>query len=270
MSSDTEHLPCYQAFSPKPLPLWTLQSQLILHKRLQAHIVVYADPLLDLTTNQSWCTITFDVYTLLPHPLLPPCALWACVKTSMPTLFGLQGASTQGATAVITEGPVPAYTIQILSGPQAQPVDPLVASNNSGTSASHPYNARIGVLRELHTKKSDRSCLHVELGIQGSGMEYEAGDHVGESTLSSLHAQSLTKPHACLFGKAWRIPFKQHCFGAKCFALDPLQHICQPQMQPSSQAYSLHCTLLHTAVNCSLCIGSCSFCSFHLLQTCCR
>ena len=109
----------------------------------------------------------------------------------MPTLFGMQGANPQGATAVLTEAVVPAYTVQILSGPQAQQVDPLVDSNNSGSSASHPYNARVGVLRELHTKKSDRSCLHVELDIQGSGMQYEAGDHVGEFALSSLYALSL-------------------------------------------------------------------------------
>ena len=95
----------------------------------------------------------------------------------------MQGACTQGATAVLTPGSVPAYTVEVLSGAQAQEVDPLTASNNSGNSANHPYNARIGVLRELHTRKSDRSCLHVELDIQGSGLHYEAGDHVGKSNL---------------------------------------------------------------------------------------
>lgn len=92
----------------------------------------------------------------------------------------LQGASSGHVTAVLTEGSVPAYTVELLSGPQAQEVDPLTASNNSGNSANHPYSARIGVLRELHTRKSNRSCLHVELDIQGSGLHYEAGDHVGK------------------------------------------------------------------------------------------
>lgn len=96
------------------------------------------------------------------------------------TLSFLQGASSQDVTAVLSEGAVPAYTVELLSGPQAQEVDPLTASNNSGNSANHPYSARIGVLRELHTRKSDRSCLHVELDIQGSGLHYEAGDHVGK------------------------------------------------------------------------------------------
>ena len=87
-------------------------------------------------------------------------------------------------TAVLTLGSVPAYIVEVLSGPQAQEVKPLSASNNSGNSATHPYNARIGVLRELHTRKSDRSCLHVELDIQDSGLHYEAGDHVGTWNLT--------------------------------------------------------------------------------------
>lgn len=94
--------------------------------------------------------------------------------------LSLQGASSQDVTAVLTEGTVPAYTVELLSGPQAHEMDALTASNNSGNSANHPYSARIDVLRELHTRKSDRSCLHVELDIQGSGLHYEAGDHVGK------------------------------------------------------------------------------------------
>lgn len=82
-------------------------------------------------------------------------------------------------SAVIAEGAIPAYTVQLLSGSDAQEVDPLATSDNSGSSASNPYHARVGVLRELHTKKSDRSCLHLELDIQESEVQYEAGDHVG-------------------------------------------------------------------------------------------
>ena len=114
----------------------------------------------------------------------------------------VQGASTQGVTAVLTQGSVPAYTVEVLSGPQAQEVDPLTASNNSGNSAAHPYNARISVLRELHTRKSDRSCLHVELDIQGSGLHYEAGDHVGMwkcfGLQSVVHVGLLNRQHCFL------------------------------------------------------------------------
>lgn len=112
-------------------------------------------------------------------------------------------------TAVLTQGSVPAYTVEVLSGAQAQEVDPLTASNNSGNSATHPYNAHISVLRELHTRKSDRSCLHVELDIQGSGLHYEAGDHVGMCQCSGLqsaaHVGLLNRHHCCLCTQAERM-----------------------------------------------------------------
>ena len=38
---------------------------------------------------------------------------------------------------------------------------------------------RVLVNRELHSQQSDRSCLHVELSLEGTGLSYETGDHVG-------------------------------------------------------------------------------------------
>lgn len=43
--------------------------------------------------------------------------------------------------------------------------------------AKNPYLAPIKVNRELH-KSGGRSCMHVELDLEGSKMRYEAGDHV--------------------------------------------------------------------------------------------
>ena len=57
---------------------------------------------------------------------------------------------------MLTESTIPAYITQVLTGQQAKETDPLRDSDGSGSNASNPYNARIGVLRELHTKKSDR------------------------------------------------------------------------------------------------------------------
>ncbi len=44
--------------------------------------------------------------------------------------------------------------------------------------AKNPYLARVMVNRELHKDGSDRSCMHIELDIEGSGIRYSAGDHV--------------------------------------------------------------------------------------------
>ncbi|KAH8385762.1 hypothetical protein KR009_008994 [Drosophila setifemur] len=43
--------------------------------------------------------------------------------------------------------------------------------------AKNPFLAPIKVNRELH-KGGGRSCMHIELGIDGSKMRYDAGDHV--------------------------------------------------------------------------------------------
>ncbi|XP_017079507.2 NADPH--cytochrome P450 reductase [Drosophila eugracilis] len=43
--------------------------------------------------------------------------------------------------------------------------------------AKNPFLAPIKVNRELH-KGGDRSCMHIELGIDGSKMRYDTGDHV--------------------------------------------------------------------------------------------
>lgn len=51
------------------------------------------------------------------------------------------------------------------------------ASVCSPYNAKNPYLAPIRVIRELH-KGGERSCMHVEMDISGSRLNYVAGDHL--------------------------------------------------------------------------------------------
>lgn len=44
--------------------------------------------------------------------------------------------------------------------------------------AKNPYKAPVKVTRELFAS-GDRNCIHFEIDIQGTGIKYETGDHVG-------------------------------------------------------------------------------------------
>ena len=50
---------------------------------------------------------------------------------------------------------------------------------SSLTSQSSPYAASIVLAKELHSKASERSCVHVEFDISGTGISYQHGDHLG-------------------------------------------------------------------------------------------
>lgn len=45
--------------------------------------------------------------------------------------------------------------------------------------AKNPYPAPISVARELFSLDAERNCVHIELNIEGSGIAYQHGDHVG-------------------------------------------------------------------------------------------
>jgi NADPH-ferrihemoprotein reductase len=82
-----------------------------------------------------------------------------------------------GSGAAATPDSVPAYLVEAIKDAPMSAID--VMNDGNGLTTSSPHLATVTLVKELHTKLSDRSCVHVEVDISGCSATYEAGDHIG-------------------------------------------------------------------------------------------
>ncbi|XP_042446690.1 NADPH--cytochrome P450 reductase 3-like [Zingiber officinale] len=92
----------------------------------------------------------------------------------------LQDENETGASTPYTAA-IPEYRVVFVKPEEVPYLDKSLSFANGHAihDIQHPCRANVAVRRELHTSASDRSCIHLEFDIDGTGLTYGTGDHVG-------------------------------------------------------------------------------------------
>ncbi|WOK92674.1 hypothetical protein Cni_G01365 [Canna indica] len=101
--------------------------------------------------------------------------LWPQLDKLLRDEYAASGVSTPYTAAI------PEYRVVFINPQDFGHLDKSWSLSNGCAvhDAQHPYRANVAVRRELHTPASERSCIHLEFDIAGTGLMYETGDHVG-------------------------------------------------------------------------------------------